>query len=302
MGRRQHFLTPYIVVLHSEQRANKSNKYAVCRACINILGKEEAYKNKFTNTKKECARHFRGCSSFATKYTSEQISELLDKAEKVGAKSNKPAKKRSRIILDDLSSDEDSDSNSETETETNINPSPEHENETDPIQNENVLDNYIFRPLTSSQESKLEEFLLEVTISCGLPFQWIENDAVKRFFHWLNPMITLPSRKVLGGRILKEATKRISVNLLDDAKDDPLGITLAFDGWKNVSRQHLLGVILINSSGGVIIWKAIDCKGKRRTGDDIVQITEELFAELQQENIKVNGLVTDSASENTAAR
>ena len=115
-------------------------------------------------------------------------------------------------------------------------------------------------------------------------------------------MITLLSRKVLGGRILKEVTERLSANLFDNAKNDQLGVTLAFDGWKNVSRQHLLGVILITSSGEVIIWKAIDCGGKRGTGDDIVQTTEELFIDLQQMNIKVNGLITDSASENTAAR
>ncbi|CAG8753525.1 2257_t:CDS:1, partial [Funneliformis mosseae] len=56
--------------------------------------------------KKECMRHFRNCSSFAATYISEQINELLDKAEKNEAKSNKPIKKRLRIILDDLSSDE----------------------------------------------------------------------------------------------------------------------------------------------------------------------------------------------------
>ncbi len=89
----QYFLTPYIVVLHFEQRANKSNKYAVYHAYINILGKEEAYKNKFTNTKKEYACHFQNYSSFVTKYTSKQISELLDKAEKDRAKSNKLTKK-----------------------------------------------------------------------------------------------------------------------------------------------------------------------------------------------------------------
>ncbi|CAG8772131.1 3745_t:CDS:2, partial [Funneliformis caledonium] len=162
---------------------------------------------------------------------------MLDKAEKNGAKSNKPIKKRSRIILDNLSNDEESDF--ETETDINIEPSHEYENEIIPIQNQNVLDNYIFHPLTTSQISKLEEFLLEV----------------------------------LGRRILKEATEKVLVNLLDSAKNDPLGIILAFDGWKNVSRQHLL---------------AIDCKGKRETGDNIMQITEKLFIELQQMDIKVN--------------
>jgi len=90
--------------------------------------------------------------------------------------------------------------------------------------------------------------------------------------------------------------------LLDNAKEDQLGVTLAFDGWKNISRQYLLSIILITSSGDVVIWKAVNCGGKRGTGDEILQITKELFAELQQMGIKVNGLVTDSASENTAAR
>ncbi|CAI2199204.1 13985_t:CDS:2, partial [Funneliformis geosporum] len=43
----------------------------------------------------------------------------------------------------------DEDSNSETET--NINPLYEVENKIIPIQNESVLDNYIFCPLISSQ-------------------------------------------------------------------------------------------------------------------------------------------------------
>jgi hypothetical protein len=48
-------------------------------------------------------------------------------------------------------------------------------------------------------------------------------------------MITLPSRKVLSGRVLKDATNKVSVKLLDDAKNDLFGVTLAFDGWKNVA-------------------------------------------------------------------
>ena len=106
---------------------------------------------------------------------------MLDKAEKDRAKSNKLTKKWLCIILDDLSNDENSDSDSKIET--NINPSPEHENEMILIQNENILNNYIFCSLISFQESKLEEFLLKVTISYDFLFQWIENDTVKWFFY-----------------------------------------------------------------------------------------------------------------------
>ncbi|CAB4390526.1 unnamed protein product [Rhizophagus irregularis] len=52
----------------------------------------------------------------------------------------------------------------------------------------------------------------------------------------------------------------------------------------------------------MIIWKAINCGGNRGTANEIIRITQQLFAELNQENIRVNGLVTDSASENASAR
>ena len=87
MAHRSHFLTPYVVVLHAAKKANKSNKYAVCWACINIIGKDEAYKLKFANTKKECARHIKNCQNFAQKYSSQQIAKLLNDVTKNGAKS-----------------------------------------------------------------------------------------------------------------------------------------------------------------------------------------------------------------------
>ena len=42
MARKAHFLTPYVVVLHSAKKANSCNKYAVCRACISVVGKEDS--------------------------------------------------------------------------------------------------------------------------------------------------------------------------------------------------------------------------------------------------------------------
>ncbi|CAB5205771.1 unnamed protein product [Rhizophagus irregularis] len=143
MGRRPHFLTPYVVVLHTAKKANKSNKYAVCRACISIIGKDEVYKLKFTNTKKECARHIKNCPNFAQKYSSQQIAKLLDDAAKDGAKS-KPFKKKCRTE----SSDDDDNDN------------PIFEEETSNL-DEITLDNYIFRPLTIIQEQKLEQLLLD---------------------------------------------------------------------------------------------------------------------------------------------
>ncbi|CAB4375311.1 unnamed protein product [Rhizophagus irregularis] len=223
------------------------------------------------------------------KYSSQQIAKLLDDAAKDGAKS-KPFKKRCRTeSSDDGSSDDDDNDNPILEEETsNL--------------DEITLDNYIFRPLTIIQEQKLEQLLLDVTVSCSFAFRWIEDPAVKSLFHWLNPMIALPSRKILSGRILKDVTDEVSTKLLDNVKNDLSGVTLAFDRWKNVARQHIFGIVLITSTGEMIIWKAINCGGNRGTANEIIRITQQLFAELNQENIRVNGLVTDSASENASAR
>ena len=65
-------------------------------------------------------------------------------------------------------------------------------------------------------------------------------------------MITLPSQKVLSGRILKDVTDEVSIKLLDN-KNDFFGVTLTFDGWKNVARQHIFGIVLITSIGEIII-------------------------------------------------
>lgn len=143
-------MIPYIVVLHSVKKANSCNKYAICRACISAVGKDEAYKNKFTNTKRECVRYFQSCPNFAKKYTAQEIKDLLDKAERDGAKSTskkkniKPPKKRSRKT--DISDD----SSSENESNASYHSIADGFSNNEISQDPNTLDNYIFHPLTSA--------------------------------------------------------------------------------------------------------------------------------------------------------
>ncbi|CAG8687218.1 21600_t:CDS:2 [Cetraspora pellucida] len=56
---------------------------------------------------------------------------------------------------------------------------------------------------------------------------------------------------------------------------DQLGVTLTYDSWKNIKKKSLLGIALINSKGKILIWK---------------------------NKIRVNCLITDSASEFMAAQ
>ena len=65
-GKPKHRLTPYIMVLN--EQANKSNKFAICRSCKNMLGYEGSIANKFVNTKRECKRHLKNCPYFKSEY------------------------------------------------------------------------------------------------------------------------------------------------------------------------------------------------------------------------------------------
>ncbi|CAG8730332.1 27324_t:CDS:2, partial [Gigaspora margarita] len=72
--RAPHRLTPYVEVLQT--RVNKVNKAAVCKACINKLGREIALERSiFTNTKACAKAHFKKCQSFFEKYNEEERAE-----------------------------------------------------------------------------------------------------------------------------------------------------------------------------------------------------------------------------------
>ncbi|CAG8583142.1 11359_t:CDS:2, partial [Funneliformis caledonium] len=59
-------------------------------------------------------------------------------------------------------------------------------------------------------------------------------------FFYTTPSIT-SHRSSLSGRILERTTNKISETILNDAINDDLGVMLAFDRWKNVACQNLLG-------------------------------------------------------------
>jgi hypothetical protein len=68
-------------------------------------------------------------------------------------------------------------------------------------------------------------------------------------FNFLNPFLKLPDRRVLGGDILKEAVAEADNAMEIALKEDPVGVTLTFDGWTNVNNEQLLGTVLLTSEG-----------------------------------------------------
>ncbi|UZO18359.1 uncharacterized protein OCT59_009674 [Rhizophagus irregularis] len=84
--------------------------------------------------------------------------------------------------------------------------------------------------------------------------------------------LKLPDRKQLAGPILDQAIK--SIKQLRKEKLNQVhkqaGITLSFNGWKNIVNQELLGIMIILPSGETLIWKAVDISDQRGRAIDVI--------------------------------
>ncbi len=142
---------------------------------------------------------------------------------------------------------------------------------------DSVMGNILVRTPTKKKQPILDRLLLRVTVSNGFPFQWIENQATLELFEFLNPNLILPGRKSLSNRILENETKNLDSLRDEKLSNDKIGVTLAFDGWKNVLNQHIFGALFITSSGEILIWKALDISSERERMIEIIPKIEDLI-------------------------
>jgi hypothetical protein len=84
--------------------------------------------------------------------------------------------------------------------------------------------------------------------------------------------------------------------------EDPISITLTFDGWTNVKNEQLLGVMIITSEGKPYVWKATDISTERESHIEVMEKTKAMIDELENMEVKVSAVMTDSARPYVASR
>jgi hypothetical protein len=156
--------------------------------------------------------------------------------------------------------------------------------------------------LSEKVQQQFEQHLLRGTVVNGLSFRWIEDDDIVAAFKLVNPAIELPSRRQLSGLILKKEIMITKDEFEIMAKDDNIGVTLVFDGWKNVVKQKLMGTMLITSKGKALVWNAEDISSARNRAIDVNAFTERYIEDLATKDINVVSVVSDSAGENVRSR
>ena len=131
---------------------------------------------------------------------------------------------------------------------------------------------------------------------------WVNKPEAKELFNFLNPLIKLPDRCELGKKILTKAVEKADDAMNIALKEDPVGVTLTFDGWTNVKNEQLLGAVLITSEGRHYAWKAVDISIEHENHIKVIEKVESMLTELEKKEITVYAIVTDSAEAYAAAR
>jgi hypothetical protein len=147
-----------------------------------------------------------------------------------------------------------------------------------------------------SKEAVITNNSVSITVSCGWALSWVNKPEAKELFEFLNPFLKLPDRCVLGGDILKEAVAEADNAMEIALKEDPVGVTLTFDGWTNVNNEQLLGTVLLTSEGRPYVWKAVDISSERENYTEVIKKIEKMLEDLKKKEINVCAIVTDSTS------
>jgi hypothetical protein len=100
------------------------------------------------------------------------------------------------------------------------------------------------KELTKQEQEALNLQLCRGTIDANIPFRWIESVEMQKAFEILRPKVTLPGEKALRTKCPDDLYD-VSVKE-DDARLQQCAYwTLNCDGWKNISKQSLLGFMAV---------------------------------------------------------
>lgn len=152
--------------------------------------------------------------------------------------------------------------------------------------------------LTKEERRLFHNQVLKGTIAGGLPFRWVEHSECKKMFSMVRQQAKLPSRQHLAGRVLNRVYEEAQESDLKALRDCD-GLTVAFDGWNNVRREHLMAVVVITENGDSVILRVEDVSVRRKDGETCEVIMKEVLQDLVEMELrqKVVGIVSDAGSD-----
>ena len=162
------------------------------------------------------------------------------------------------------------------------------------------MDMYCPPPIKDDLKVQFHNLLLEFMAETNLPESFVARHSFKRLVSFCNPQCAkvLPTRQLLGGRILDnyaEAADTTSQDALKRQQTKQSGKRVNFlsDGWENISKDHILGVIL-SLAGTCITFGTFAC-GSRHDGLAIAEQLENVLLAMIACGWNVGAIITDNA-------
>lgn len=103
--------------------------------------------------------------------------------------------------------------------------------------------------MSSKDTPTFEILMVKMCVSNGLPFSFVKNEEIQAVFKFIASGLKLPNRKKLGGQLLLKISDNLQENILKIAQSDEIELTAMFDGWINVKKENIWGIVLITLKG-----------------------------------------------------
>jgi hypothetical protein len=93
-----------------------------------------------------------------------------------------------------------------------------------------------------TKQVEFENMLLRAVISAGWSFNSLNDPEVRKFFAAFIPGAVIPDRRKLSTSILKREVIKVEGSVKEAVKGQY--VTLQADGWKDISKKHLLAFMV----------------------------------------------------------
>ncbi|KAJ3726487.1 ribonuclease H-like domain-containing protein [Lentinula guzmanii] len=157
-------------------------------------------------------------------------------------------------------------------------------------------------PFNDEEKKAIHKQFLRATISANLPFPWVEDPEVIKLFLMFRSAAgnVIPSREVVGGRLLSEEYERVEQELETELKGKK--VTLTCDGVKDISKNNLMGVS-ISSGFKPRLIDLYDATADKKDGDSIEAALGAMVDKAEKKyGCIVTGLGTDNDGGTKAGR
>ena len=194
-----------------------------------------------------------------------------------------------------IDSDDDDDTASTSTTKTN-----KKRKASDSSSQTNLDEHYDNFPTSLSKEDQINTALVKMFVCCNLPFSLIEHPFFIEFIKSIRNTYSLPSRWVLSNTLFDQEISRINLKL-EKIINQETNITIAFDGWTNLTGQSIYDYCLITEERKEYLWctknySEISHHTGAFLGEEIISIVDNIGPE------KLAAVVSDNAPDARVAR